>query len=47
MMQIGETYHENLTIEKCEKILDDYKSKGEQISHYREERIKNHSDIKQ
>jgi len=47
MMQIGETYHENLSFEKCEKILDDYKSKGEQISHYRKERIKNHNEIKQ
>ena len=47
MMQIGETYHENLSFEKCEKILEDYKNKGEEISHYRKERIKNHSDIKQ
>jgi len=47
MMQIGETYHENLSFEKCEKILDDYKNKGEEISHYRKERIKNQSEIKQ
>ena len=47
MMQIGETYHENLTFEKCEKVLDDYKNKGEQLSHWRKERIKNHSEIKQ
>ncbi len=47
MMQIGETYHENLSFEKCSAILDDYKNKGEQISHYRKERIKNHSEIKQ
>lgn len=47
MMQIGETYHENLTFEKCSGILDDYKNKGEQVSHWRNERIKNHSDIKQ
>ena len=47
MMQIGETYHENLTFDKCEKVLEDYKNKGEQISHWRKERIKNHSEIKQ
>ena len=47
MMQIGETYHENLTFDKCEKVLEDYKNKGEQISHYRKERIKNQSDIHQ
>lgn len=47
MVQIGETYHENLTFEKCGEILDDYKKKGEQVSHWRKERITNHSDIKQ
>ncbi|HET7819091.1 MAG TPA: NADH-quinone oxidoreductase subunit NuoE [Bacteroidia bacterium] len=47
MMQIGETYHENLTFEKCDMILEDYKKKGEQIAHWRKERITNHSDIKQ
>ena len=45
MMQIGEKYHENLTFEKCGTILDDYKNKGEQISHWRKGRIKNHTDI--
>lgn len=45
MMQIGETYHENLTFEKCEDILDNYKNRGEQVSHWRKERIKNHGDI--
>jgi NADH-quinone oxidoreductase subunit E len=45
MMQIGETYHENLTFEKCGSILDDYKNKGEQVSHWRKERIKHHTDI--
>ena len=47
MMQSGETYHENLTFEKCDTILEDYKKKGEQIAHWRKERITNHSDIKQ
>lgn len=39
VLQIGETYYENLTFEKCEKILDDYKSKGEQISHWRKKEL--------
>ncbi len=47
MMQIGETYHENLTLEKTEKILDNYKNKGEVVTHWRKERVTNHSDIKQ
>ena len=46
MMQIGETYHENLTFDKCGSILDDYKNKGEQIAHWRKERIVNQSEIK-
>jgi NADH-quinone oxidoreductase subunit E len=45
MMQIGETYHESLTFETCGNILDDYKNKGEQVSHWRKERIKHHTDI--
>ncbi len=46
MMQIGETYHENLTLDSCDKILESYKTKNESISHYRTERIKNQSEIK-
>ncbi len=45
MMQIGETYHENLTFEKCGTILDEYKQKGEQVTHWKKERIKHHTDI--
>jgi NADH-quinone oxidoreductase subunit E len=40
MMQIGEKYHENLTAEKVDTILVDYKYKGEQISHWNKEKIK-------
>ncbi|MBI4945291.1 MAG: NADH-quinone oxidoreductase subunit NuoE [Bacteroidetes bacterium] len=47
MMQIGEKYHENLTFEKCDTILDEYKNKGEDVSHWRKERIKHHTDIHQ
>ena len=40
MMQIGEKYHENLTCEKTEEILNDYKNKGERRTHWEKERIK-------
>ncbi len=40
MMQIGEKYHENLTSEKVDELLNDYKNKGEQVSHWSKEKIK-------
>ena len=40
MMQIGEKYHENLTFEKVDSILNDCKSKGERITHWSKEKIK-------
>lgn len=46
MMQIGETYHENLTFEKCDTILDEYKKENKLVTHYRRERITNHNEIK-
>lgn len=39
MMQVGETYHENLTMEKVDTILDDYKSKGELVTHWDKKHI--------
>ncbi|HET6226419.1 MAG TPA: NADH-quinone oxidoreductase subunit NuoE [Bacteroidia bacterium] len=33
MMQVGASYHENLTLEKVNTILDDYRSKGKQRSY--------------
>jgi NADH-quinone oxidoreductase subunit E len=40
MMQIGEKYHENLTCEKTDQILDDYKKNTkEHISHWSKEHI--------
>lgn len=47
MMQIGEAYHENLTFEKCGELLDDYKKKGERVTHWDKERIKHHTEIHQ
>lgn len=41
MMQIGETYHENLTPEKVDSILDQCRNTvTEPISHWRKEKIK-------
>jgi len=41
MMQIGELYHENLDLEKVDKILDDYKMNAkEHISHWDKKHIK-------
>lgn len=40
MMQIGETYHENLTCEKVDDILNDYRSKGERVTHWDKKHVK-------
>jgi len=42
MMQIGETYHENLTFEKLDHIIDDYKTTcaSSTISHWSKDKIK-------
>lgn len=39
MMQIGEKYHEHLSTEKVDRILNDCRSKGERITHWGKERI--------
>ena len=39
MMQIGEKYHENLSTEKVDQILNECKNKGERITHWSKERI--------
>jgi len=47
MMQIGEKYHENLTCEKTDEILNDYRENTkEHISHWSKEKIKKQSEIK-
>ncbi len=33
MMQVGASYHENLTLEKVDNLLDDYRTKGKQRSY--------------
>ncbi len=41
MMQVGQTYHENLTCEKVEDILNNYKSESTgYISHWTKDKIK-------
>lgn len=41
MMQVGQTYHENLTCEKVEDILSDYKNNSHgHISHWTKDKIK-------
>ncbi len=41
MMQVGETYHENLSCEKLDTILDSYRDKTDHhISHWNTARIK-------
>ncbi|MCE2773235.1 MAG: NADH-quinone oxidoreductase subunit NuoE [Bacteroidetes bacterium] len=34
IIQVGETYHENMTCEKVDEMLNDYKSKGERKTHF-------------
>ena len=41
MMQIGETYHENLTLEKVDGILHECKSADVRRTHWEIEKIKN------
>lgn len=41
MMQVGQTYHENLTCEKVDEILNDYRSRTDgHISHWTKDKIK-------
>jgi len=41
MMQVGEKYHENLSCEKVEEILEDYKNNTDgYISHWAKDKIK-------
>ena len=40
MMQIGETYHENLTLEKVDDILNDHKNQGNRRTHWEKDKVK-------
>jgi NADH-quinone oxidoreductase subunit E len=39
MMQVGETYHENLTRASCDQILEEYKTVNEHVTHWRKGKI--------
>lgn len=40
VMQVGETYHEFLTCEKVDGLLNDMRSSGERLTHYDKKHIK-------
>lgn len=40
VIQVGETYHENMDFEKTDKMLDDYRSSGERRTHWDKKHIK-------
>lgn len=40
VIQVGETYHENMTCEKVDDMLSDYRNKGERKTHYDKKHIK-------
>ena len=40
VIQVGETYHENMTCESVDAMLDNYKAKGERKTHYDKKHIK-------
>jgi NADH-quinone oxidoreductase subunit E len=39
MMQVGETYHENLDNEKVDRLLEEFKTKGERVTHWNKKNI--------
>lgn len=40
VIQVGETYHENMTCEKTDEMLNDYRSKGERKTHWDKKHVK-------
>jgi NADH-quinone oxidoreductase subunit E len=40
VIQVGETYHENMTCEKVDDMLSDYRSKGERKTHWDKKHVK-------
>ena len=40
VIQVGETYHENMTCEKTDEMLNDYKAKGERKTHWDKKHVK-------
>ena len=40
IIQVGEKYHENMTCEKVDELLNDYRSEGERKTHWDKKQIK-------
>jgi NADH-quinone oxidoreductase subunit E len=40
VIQCGETYHENMTVEKTDQMMNDYRSKGEFVTHWDKKHVK-------
>jgi NADH-quinone oxidoreductase subunit E len=40
VIQCGETYHENMTVEKTDQMMSDYRSKGELVTHWDKKHVK-------
>jgi len=40
VIQVGETYHENMTCEKTDSMLSDYRGKNEVVTHWDKKHIK-------
>jgi NADH-quinone oxidoreductase subunit E len=40
VIQVGETYHENMTCEKTDAMLNDYRAKGERKTHWDKKHVK-------
>jgi NADH-quinone oxidoreductase subunit E len=40
VIQCGETYHENMTVEKTDQMMNDYRSKNEFVTHWDKKHVK-------
>lgn len=40
VIQCGETYHENMTVEKTDQMMNDYRAKGEFVTHWDKKHVK-------
>ncbi|GAB4134971.1 MAG: NADH-quinone oxidoreductase subunit NuoE [Bacteroidia bacterium] len=40
VIQVGETYHENMTCEKTDEMLDEYRRKGQVVTHFDKKHVK-------
>jgi NADH-quinone oxidoreductase subunit E len=40
VIQCGETYHENMTVDKTDQMMSDYRAKGEFVTHWDKKHVK-------